>query len=272
MADSHISGTETARLIGYLRDADGTGSLFGCAATDPGAMAVFLHPVTLPSFPLFEEGSTCPQCKGSTMFSAAGGKGAMCSFECIGQAAPSPLGEGLVDASRDVEDVVHDILIGVTSLKGVPGTELDRIAKDIGAQFAGKIIAAPSPLREEMVTDEMVEAALHAVVPGGAEVWNWLPQETAWEPHQTARDVMRAALTAALNASATPSIGEIEELRKALEPFAREAENYDYGDGSGPALVEEPDASSLHEITDITVGDLRRARAVLATQETNNVV
>ena len=48
------------------------------------------------------------------------------------------------------------------------------------------------------VTEEMITAALYARVPGGAEVWCWLPQEDAFTPHQTARDVMRCALEAAL--------------------------------------------------------------------------
>lgn len=56
---------------------------------------------------------------------------------------------------------------------------------------------------------------------------------------------------------------EIERLRSALEPFAREAENYDFGDGSGPDLHGSPDASSLNEINDLLVGDLRRAKEAL---------
>ena len=51
------------------------------------------------------------------------------------------------------------------------------------------------------VDEAMVERALHARVPGGSEVWCWLPQKDAWTPHQTARDVMECALNAALNAS-----------------------------------------------------------------------
>lgn len=49
------------------------------------------------------------------------------------------------------------------------------------------------------VTDAMVERALCARVPGGSQVWVWLPQADAWTPHQTARDVMRCALDAALS-------------------------------------------------------------------------
>lgn len=75
--------------------------------------------------------------------------------------------------------------------------------------------ASPNPLpaaREEVgVTEATVEAALHAHVPGGAEVWHWLPQTDAdntdlAQPHPTARNVMRAALEAALRqAPAAPS-------------------------------------------------------------------
>jgi hypothetical protein len=52
----------------------------------------------------------------------------------------------------------------------------------------------------EAMADELVDAALNATVPGGSNVWVWLPQKDAWTPHQTARDVMRCAITAALAA------------------------------------------------------------------------
>ena len=42
--------------------------------------------------------------------------------------------------------------------------------------------------------EALVDIALHARVPGGSEVWVWLPQEDAWTPHETARVVMRSAL------------------------------------------------------------------------------
>lgn len=51
------------------------------------------------------------------------------------------------------------------------------------------------------VTDEMIERALHAPVPGGSVVWVWLPQEDAWKPNQNSRDVIACALLAALNPS-----------------------------------------------------------------------
>jgi hypothetical protein len=50
------------------------------------------------------------------------------------------------------------------------------------------------------MTDELVDAALNAQVPGGSQVWVWLPQKDAWTPSQTARDVMRCAIDAALDA------------------------------------------------------------------------
>lgn len=55
-----------------------------------------------------------------------------------------------------------------------------------------------------VVDAQMVERALRARVPGGAEVWWWLPQTDQPgnnTPHETARAVMRAALTAALGGS-----------------------------------------------------------------------
>lgn len=56
-------------------------------------------------------------------------------------------------------------------------------------------------------TDEMVDAALHAVVPGGAEVWCWLPSVDAWTPHDTAREVIRTAIRAALSVPDTRGEG-----------------------------------------------------------------
>jgi hypothetical protein len=77
-----------------------------------------------------------------------------------------------------------------------PASEPDKYTID-----AGKIVAAaiaPDERVRVAVDDAMIDAALHARVPGGAEVWCWLPQQDAWTPHETARDVMRAALGAAL--------------------------------------------------------------------------
>jgi hypothetical protein len=51
------------------------------------------------------------------------------------------------------------------------------------------------------VSAEAVEAGLHAVVPGGAEVWNWLPQKPEGGPSDTAKEIVRALLADALSAA-----------------------------------------------------------------------
>lgn len=61
---------------------------------------------------------------------------------------------------------------------------------------------------------------------------------------------------------------------EALKPFAAEAAEYDidYGSdygGSRPDFRMSPDASSLNEINDLTVGDLRRARQAYAALSTS---
>lgn len=48
----------------------------------------------------------------------------------------------------------------------------------------------------EAVNEADVEAALGAYVPGGARVLAWLPMTDGHHVHQTARDVMRAAIAA----------------------------------------------------------------------------
>jgi hypothetical protein len=64
--------------------------------------------------------------------------------------------------------------------------------------------------------------------------------------------------------AATPTPPTLsEDLREALKPFADAAADYDYADGQ-PAFEDCPDDSSLPEINDLTVGDLRAARAALA--------
>lgn len=68
-------------------------------------------------------------------------------------------------------------------------------------------------------TEAMIDIALHAVVPGGAEVWCWLPQKDAWTPHETARDVMRAALRPVLRTLAA----ENAALRGQIKDMANEA-------------------------------------------------
>ena len=44
--------------------------------------------------------------------------------------------------------------------------------------------------------------------PGGAEVCHWLPQTDDMKPHPTARNVIRAALEAALTAVPAGDAGE----------------------------------------------------------------
>jgi len=68
----------------------------------------------------------------------------------------------------------------------------------------------------------------------------------------------------ALSEDATPTPPTLsEDLREALKPFANAAADYDYADGQ-PAFDDYPDASSLPEINDLTVGNLRAARAARA--------
>lgn len=94
------------------------------------------------------------------------------------------------------------------------------------AREASRLAAAlstpppPEPLSTEGVDDAMIERALHALVPGGAEVWCWLPQKDSFTPHETARDVMRCALEAALAQThpvSSPGEGWREDLAEARE-------------------------------------------------------
>lgn len=57
----------------------------------------------------------------------------------------------------------------------------------------GKSPAFTWPEREAVAEDE-IDAALGAYVPGGAKVYCWLPMADGHTVHQTARDVMRAAI------------------------------------------------------------------------------
>ena len=58
-------------------------------------------------------------------------------------------------------------------------------------------MTAPTEIAE---LERLVDVALKARVPGGSEVWVWLPQQDAFTPSETARDVMRCAIKAALEA------------------------------------------------------------------------
>lgn len=68
-----------------------------------------------------------------------------------------------------------------------------------------------------MISDKAVEAALKASVPGGSEVWCWLPQKDAWTPHETAKDVMRCALRDAIPVLLE---GKAEEIARVIDPGA----------------------------------------------------
>lgn len=65
-------------------------------------------------------------------------------------------------------------------------------------------MTAPQEKGGHGVTEAMVERALMARVPGGSEVWVWIAQDDAFKPSQTARDVIHAALKAALPPVAEP--------------------------------------------------------------------
>lgn len=85
----------------------------------------------------------------------------------------------------------------------------------------GEIGSKAESVPAEGVTDAMVEAALKARVPGGAQVKDWLPSADTYgrEPHQTTRNVMRAALTAAL----APLLDDRDQWRNTAQ--LAEAEN-----------------------------------------------
>lgn len=75
--------------------------------------------------------------------------------------------------------------------------------RDDGSLPEAAPLSVPSQ-REAKVTDQMVEAALYATVPGGAQVMAWLPMHMTADgemPHPVAEMVMRTAITAALSAA-----------------------------------------------------------------------
>jgi len=97
------------------------------------------------------------------------------------------------------------------------------------------LLRSTEPPNAEGVSEAMIERALHAPVPGGAEVWHWLPQTPLWstgfttaQPHQTAHNVMRAALEAALarpvagngGMSNTIDLAAIEKAATEQKPLA----------------------------------------------------
>lgn len=58
--------------------------------------------------------------------------------------------------------------------------------------------ASPRPTLDERaaVTDDDINAALGAYVPGGSHVYAWLPMKDGWTIHPTAREVIRSAIAA----------------------------------------------------------------------------
>lgn len=80
------------------------------------------------------------------------------------------------------------------------------------------------------VTEEMINKALHAVVPGGAEVWCWLPQVDGFTPHQTARDVIRSALEAVI---VPAPVAPVMKAAQAYADAIREQEAQYRGDKAG---------------------------------------
>ena len=81
------------------------------------------------------------------------------------------------------------------------------------------------------------------------------------------REEMEDMIAAHRIASTEALTARVAVLEGALRPFAKQADNFDYGDGSGPDLEDYPNASSLGEVHDITVGDCRRARQALGDRD-----
>lgn len=78
----------------------------------------------------------------------------------------------------------------------------------------------------------------------------------------------KAALTSLPPDRATQDLrdvpGHVLVPIEVLEPFAREAEEYDFGDGSGPDMKGSPDESYLNEMNGLKIGHIRRAREALS--------
>jgi hypothetical protein len=68
------------------------------------------------------------------------------------------------------------------------------------------------------VTADAVEVALRARVPGGAQVFHWLPMIDGREPHETALVVMQAALAAALPALTQ----QVEDMKESVHQWRRQ--------------------------------------------------
>ncbi len=86
----------------------------------------------------------------------------------------------------------------------------ERVTYQCGSRGEASVVAT-APLTR--VDDATVDRALFAVVMGGAEVWNWLPQKDAHTPSKVAREVMRTAISAAMDPrSYSPSAAPPEML------------------------------------------------------------
>lgn len=109
-------------------------------------------------------------------------------------------------ALRIIEDVSHiehpsklsprTVTNIVFDARKAMNAEWNESVEAVRARLTPPVVAQPTA--EQVVTEAMIDAALQAPVPGGSNVWVWLPQKDAWTPHETARTVMRCALEAAL--------------------------------------------------------------------------
>lgn len=111
---------------------------------------------------------------------------------------PSPIYNGIVCMIAASPRV-----IAVVTEDGLPFDPDDWLAAASLIAAAPGMAAALQPTEDEL--DALVEIALHARVPGGSEVWVWLPQADAFTPHETAREVMRSALKAVMQGAAALS-------------------------------------------------------------------
>jgi len=84
----------------------------------------------------------------------------------------------------------------------------------------------------DKVEEAEVEAALGAYVPGGSSVLAWLPMADGHHIHQTARDVMRAAIAAVDRRRATEAQRVAHGLGKHAQTFEDRGE-----DGFAPVSV-----------------------------------
>jgi hypothetical protein len=189
-----------------------------------------------------------------------------------------PFGFKFDAAYRDavVERIVGSVIAALatqpaTSQEGE--VRADAIAKSVADRCQGSRKPGQSPNRYSVIYQAARLGAIEAVattpklsaLPEGLQaiIEKHVPLGTVIDAD--ARDACVEDIAddiAALAATPTPPTLS-EDLREALKPFADAAADYDYHDGQ-PAFDEYPDASSLPEINDLTIGNLRAARAALA--------